>query len=80
MKKSLGMLAGLLLLVGGVSAKADPMFVGNLTVDHCTNGCGVGHDSTIFGTVTLTDTAAGVDFQIDVSQRLVSSISMEMGG
>jgi len=46
-------------------AKADPVFTTNFTIDHCTGTCGPA--GTNFGTLTLTDTAAGVDFLITVN-------------
>ena len=61
MNKALGILGGLCLLAL-VGAPAQALTL-NLTVDHCTGGCGPG-DPAILATVTLTDTAAGVDFSI----------------
>jgi len=53
-----------LIAVAG-AAHADTVFTTNFTLDHCTGTCGpVG---TNFGTLTLTDTTAGVDFLITVS-------------
>ena len=52
-----------LLALAGV-AKADPVFTTNFTIDGCSNSCG--DAGTIFGSVTLTDTAAGVDFDVKV--------------
>jgi PEP-CTERM motif len=45
-------------------AKADPVFTTNFTVDHCTGTCGPA--GTIFGSLKLTDTAFGVDFDVKV--------------
>lgn len=65
MTKLLGILAGTALLVGaGLPATALPVFTGDFTIDHCTGTCGPA--GTIFGSITLTDTAAGVDFDISV--------------
>ena len=64
MNKAIGLLGGLCLLamVGG-PAQALTL---NLTVDHCSNPpgpCGPGGGA-VLATMTLTDTAAGVDFSI----------------
>ena len=45
-------------------AKADPVFTTNFTIDGCSGTCGPA--GTIFGSVTLTDTAFGVDFDVKV--------------
>jgi PEP-CTERM motif len=53
-----------LIALSAVPAKADPVFTTNFTIDHCTGTCGPA--GTIFGSLTLTDTAAGVDFDVSV--------------
>jgi hypothetical protein len=62
--KKLLLVTTALLALSGV-AKADPVFSTDFTIDHCTNGCGPA--GTNFGTLTLTDTAAGVDFLITIN-------------
>jgi hypothetical protein len=62
MKKLFGMLAGLALLITGGWGTAQAITL-DLTVDHCTGGCGPGGGA-VLAQVTLTDTAAGVDFSI----------------
>jgi|KBSMisStandDraft_5_1062788.scaffolds.fasta_scaffold147854_2 hypothetical protein len=65
MKKRLLLLPAALLLAGlAVPAQADPVVTGNFTIDHCTGTCGPA--GTIFGSITLTDTAFGVDFDVKV--------------
>ena len=63
MKKLLLACSALIALSG--AAQADPVFTTNFTVDHCTGTCGPA--GTNFGSLTLTDTAAGVDFLITVN-------------
>ena len=63
--KTIGMLAAIVLsVVAGQAAQADPVFTTDFTIDHCTGTCGPA--GTVFGTITLTDTAAGVDFDVAV--------------
>lgn len=64
MKKLLGILAGVTLLVGAGPATALPVFTGDFTIDHCSGTCGPA--GTIFGSIILTDTAFGVDFVVSV--------------
>ena len=65
MNKLVGMLAGVsLLAMRDWAAQADPMFTTDFTIDHCTGTCGPA--GTIFGSITLTDTAFGVDFDVKV--------------
>jgi hypothetical protein len=54
-----------LIALSAVPAKADPVFTTTFTIDHCTGTCGPA--GTVFGSITLTDTAAGVDFSISVA-------------
>jgi len=68
MKKLFGMLAGLALLITGGWGTAQAITL-DLTVDHCTGGCGPGGGA-VLAQVTLTDTAAGVDFSIMPSAGL----------
>jgi len=72
MNKAIGILGGLCLLamVGG-PAQA---LVVNLTDDHCGGGCGPGGGA-VLGQVTLTDTAAGVDFSISVNPGYLFNLS-----
>ena len=51
-------------MLAAVPAKADPTFTTNFTIDHCSQTCGPA--GTIFGSITLTDTAFGVDFDVSV--------------
>ena len=51
-----------LLALSGV-AKADPVFTTYFTIDGCSGTCGT---ATPYGKLTLTDTAAGVDFDVAV--------------
>jgi hypothetical protein len=62
--KRLTLAAAALVALAGV-AKADPVFTTNFTIDHCTGLCGSPGQN--FGTLTLTDTDAGVDFLITVN-------------
>ena len=62
MRKLLLATTALLALSG--AALADPVFTTNFTIDGCSGTCGPA--GTIFGKVTLTDTAAGVDFDVAV--------------
>jgi hypothetical protein len=61
--RKLGILAALAMLAAS-PAMALPVFTGDFTLDHCSGTCGPA--GTIFGSITLTDTAAGVDFDISV--------------
>ena len=71
MNKAIGILGGLCLLamVGGpASALVVP-----LINDNCTDGCGNG--SQVVGTVTIIDTAAGVDFSISPSTGFLFNLA-----
>ena len=61
--KKLLLLAAVAMLAA-VPAKADPTFTTDFTIDHCSNTCGPA--GTVFGSITLTDTAFGVDFDVSV--------------
>jgi hypothetical protein len=63
MRKLLLATTALIALAG--SAQADTVFTTNFTLDHCTGTCGPA--GTNFGSLTLTDTDAGVDFLLTVS-------------
>ena len=71
MNKAIGLLGGLCLLaMAGGPASA---LVVNLTNDNCGGGCGNG--SQVVGTVTIIDTAAGVDFSISPSAGFVFNLA-----
>ena len=61
--KKLLLLAAVAMLAAA-PAKADPTFSTDFTIDHCSQTCGPA--GTVFGTITLTDTAFGVDFDVAV--------------
>jgi hypothetical protein len=60
---AMGLLAGLALL-GASATPAQTTF--NLTLDHCTGGCG---PQASFGTVTLTQNAGSVNVSVSLSNR-----------
>jgi hypothetical protein len=65
MKRLLLAATALLALTGVAQAEPVlPTFTTTFTIDHCTGTCGEG--GTVFGSITLTDTTDGVDFDISV--------------
>jgi hypothetical protein len=57
-----------LLTLTAPAAMADPVF--NLTIDHCSGGCGPAPGG-IFGTVTLTQNGANVDITVHLNSPFV---------
>jgi hypothetical protein len=72
MNKAFGILGGLCLLAM-VGAPAQALTL-NLTEDNCTGGCGPGGGA-VLATLTLTDTAAGVDFLLTPSAGFLINLN-----